>query len=158
MARSRNINAYPRLYWEIVERVAVKKEEFAREVDSMRTAVSMRGSFYAFRGALKRALDEARRSPTGLTTAAGLTQAQLDDLENAFNWSQSVVFWIKPLERPEDPIVVKFLHRDLTPKNLLLARMLESGSQPTDGDTAAADESAARLLEKLGNPPEKKYY
>lgn len=152
MGRSRDLNAYSPLFWEIVEQVAVKGKEYARELPTRTAAISLRGKFYAFRGALKRELDQAQMKPELYTTE------RLALIETTHKIGQSVVCWVGP---GDGPVLVKFMHRDQTPESVFLREMLAQGEVAArPPDEAAAKESQRKLLEKLEQDPAgaKKYY
>jgi hypothetical protein len=146
MPRSKNVNTYPKALWQICERCAVGKEEFAVEVESIQKALSLQGKFYAFRGALRQEYERVagkKKDP-----------AWEEKLQAYLEFSAQTVCWVdRP--GPHDlgrqlvgPAKVRFVHRDNTPSSELFDRILASGR--TQGEVAdKMDESIQELLGKL---------
>lgn len=124
MPRPRALSSFPRQFWDITARTALKKEVFRTTVPTRGAAASLQGRFYAFRGALKREVDRTHAEP------ARYGPGEVDSIRDAYAMACSVVLWWDK-KQTVPPIEVKFIHRDLTRESLILVEMLNS-SKPTD--------------------------
>lgn len=141
MPRSKKLSTYPRELSTIVEKVSLENRGFEVPIDSWREAAQMQGRFYAFRGAIKRELDEALKKGEDAVAIA-----QLKDLAR---WADDTVCWYDRLAGTE--MVVRYINRSQTPEARKLRKMLEGGGRVEEGNVldAEAQESFARLQATL---------
>jgi hypothetical protein len=137
-----------------MERTGVKRETISMEVADHRAAQRLQGKFYAYRQAVKRELDLAK------VQSDKLTDEQLQQLKDLWEWVQVTVCWFNRATPREAATTVSFMHRDCTPEARMLEDMLAANPETTPAPKPDEEASLQRLLEKLSPPPstDKKYY
>lgn len=142
MPRAKSLSHYPARYGELVEACAVRSEQIDVKVDSLEQARSLRGHYYAYKGALMRTAQEitARRNAAG--GIFPLTKGEADIVEKA-KQAETVIVTILAIDGQS---ILRFENRENSwqAKALAGATSVDSGGKPTSGEL---DAIAARLAQ-----------
>ena len=123
MPRVRALNTYSNEFWEIIEACALRQEQFTLPVATITEGLSLQGKFYSFRGALKRAVEEAKLK---MIKHPESWDASHERNVNALVWAERPDAWVI---RKNVPSTVMFCHKGQHPTSAML-RKLSSPARP----------------------------
>ncbi len=154
MPRAKNLEAYPPMLFEILERTGALKGRLDFVKPNRREALKTQGRFYALRQAIARSLAENMRRSAKVDSKAEPHLAmrleqeniRLRDLEK---WSAITVCWVDRASPPDEPCAMAFMHRDQTPEALHYAEILAANPIRPLPARPAEIESQERLLRDL---------
>lgn len=138
MPAPKRLDLYPQEYWEIAQRVVVKREQMVLQYPSAGPALTFRNRWWGFVKALERERDrlEGTIMPEDIT--------QLERVKDALAVARHVVVWVT--RGTDGTANLTLMHREDTPEAIMLREML--GTKSIDQEALASQERFRKMMEQ----------